>query len=300
MAVAMVELEPARVAAVQWERRPFASVDALAAAVRVPLGEAVAAGARLVVFAPGVAEALAGVAAGGGSAPRQPAGDAALDASALARFESLGRELAAASGVTLALGPASVRSAEGIRRITCLFGPHGELLGARAQTHRSPAERAQGLVRGDTLEPVETPLGLVGLVCGTDVEYPEVSRILCLQGAAVLVHQGVLERFREADALSRLWREVQGNQVFGVEAYAVGQGARGRSAIHAPVEVTPDGSGWLARAPDGERPAVVVAELDPAALRGLLGSYNIAGLRNLGECERYFPMLYDGAAGGQA
>ena len=273
-----------RAAAVQWARRPFATAQALEGSLGAAVSEAVAAGAGLVVFPAGVGEALAEATGATGPALAQA-------------FESLGRSLARAHRVTLALGPVTVPVAGGAQRVAHLFGPEGQVLGAQAQTHRGPVERAQGLVRGTTLAPIQTPAGAVGLLSGADVEYPEVSRILCLQGATILVHQGALAAWSEALALARLWREVQANQVFGVEAYAVGQGWRGRSAIHAPVEMAPDGSGWLARAPHADRPALVVADLDAAALAGVVGRYPIHALRNMAQYRRYFPALYQAEAG---
>ncbi|MDI7274352.1 MAG: nitrilase-related carbon-nitrogen hydrolase, partial [Anaerolineae bacterium] len=214
----------------------------------------------------------------------------------LAAMDHLAGSLARASGVTLGLGPVLAPGPEGLERLASIFGPAGELLGRQAQTHRTAEERATCLAAGALLAPIETPVGRVGLVNGADILYPEVSRILCLQGADVLAHQGALQRYDEAVALSRLWREVQANQVFGVEAYAVGPGLRGRSAVHAPLEITPEQDGWLARAPADDRPAVVLADLDPSALDKLLRIYPIHALRNPGQYARYFPGLYRAAA----
>ncbi len=257
----------------------------------------------MVVFSPGVDEALAPPsvlvsAAGGDPLERMLAAQRALGDELRRHFEALGRSLAREYRVVLALGSVLVGSDAGLQRVSYLFGPRGEVLGTQVQTHRTPAERALGLVRGETLAPIATPLGPVGLVSGADVEYPEVSRILCLQGATLLVHQATLEHFSEAMALSRLWREVQANQVFGVEAYTVGEGGRGRSAIHAPLEMVPDHTGFLARAPDDEKPAVVVADLDRDALRQVVEGYPIFALRNVAQYRRYFPAVYAEPGGG--
>lgn len=266
------------VAAVQWARQPFSSVEALASALEAPLAEAVRRGAKLVAFSGGVGEALR-------QALGCPPGAPALQP----EFEALGRRLAAAHGVTLAPGALLVGSQPGASRVAYLFGPRGEVLGAQVQTHRSAADRAAGLLVSTELAPV----GPVGLVVGADVTYPEVSRILCLQGASILVHQDALPRWSEALALSRLWREVQANQVFGIEAYGVGESCRGRSAIHAPVEMAPGGSGWLARAADDEHPDVVAAELDFARLAEVIEVYPLHALRNLAQYRRYFPAVYE-------
>lgn len=276
-------------AAVQWARQSFSGVESLLAVLEPMLARAAQGGAELVAIAPGVGEALQAALGCPEAAPELQA-----------EFEALGQRLAAAYGVTLALGPLALCTASGRQRLAYLFGPDGVVLGTQAQTHRSAAERAAGLAVATELAPVPTVLGPVGLVVGTDVSYPEVSRILCLQGARILVHQAALPRWSEALALSRLWREVQANQVFGVEAYSVGEGWRGRSAVHAPVEMAPGGTGWLARAPDEERPALVLAELDFALLRRLVAAYPIHGLRNVAQYRRYFPALYDSRATGES
>ncbi|MCL6429357.1 MAG: hypothetical protein K6V36_00680 [Anaerolineae bacterium] len=279
----------ARVAAIQWANRPFAGLDALRASLDAPLADAVSAGAELVIFPASVSEALARVlaldiAASGASGELSEALDA------------LSSSLAASRQVIVGLGPVLAPGHEGPERVSSLFGPRGELLGRQAQTHRMPEERAAGLARGRDLAPIDTPVGLVGLVNGADILYPEASRILCLQGADILAHQGALSRFDEAIALSRLWREVQANQVFGIEALAAGPGQRGRSAIHAPLEITPGQDGWLARAAADGEPDVVLADLDPDALTRLLQTYPIHALRNVRQYTRYFPAVYEAAA----
>lgn len=288
-----------RAAAVQWAWRPGGSRQAFEDALCEPLQQALQAGAELVVFAAGVDRALAEVLSG-----RQPACGSTAGVSALSdapapgyelhcEFERLGRSLAKAYPATLALGSVLWSAPAGFQRVAMLFGPGGQVLGTQGQTHRDPDERAGGLQAAEVLAPIATPVGPIGILSGVDVEYPEVSRILCLQGATILVHHGELSTFGEAVALSRLWREVQANQVFGVEAYSVWREHRGRSGILAPIEMTADGSGWLARAPDDQQPAVVVADLDFECLQAVVDAYPIHSLRNPGQYRRYFPLLYE-------
>ncbi len=294
----MAEGRVVRVAAIQWAAPLEPALGTLTALIHPPLAQAAQAGAQLVVFAPGIDQALAAFAAREAEPPAAPevrrfAAEQKLAMALSQRFDALGRALASQYRVVLALGSVLVRRLEGTVRVAYLYGPKGDLLGFQGQTHRSPAEREHDLLVETTLSPIDTPVGRVGLVTGADVEYPEVSRILCLQGAEILVHQGMLARFSEALALSRLWREVQANQVFGVEAYSVAEGCRGRSAIHCPVEMAPDRSGWLARAADDAQPAVVVADLDFDRLKQVTGAYPLHALRNPGLYRRYLPVIYD-------
>ena len=83
--------------------------------------------------------------------------------------------------------------------------------------------------------------------------------------------------FDEEAWLASLWREVQANQVFGVQACLVGecygQIYAGRSAILAPVEMTEGGRGLLAQSPTTEGEQVVAAELDLDALQKVVDGY---------------------------
>jgi predicted amidohydrolase len=177
-----------------------------------------------------------------------------------------------------------------------LFGPGGELVGRQHQTHLGLQERAWGLACGDELPVFPTPVGHLGFVLGEDVRYPEVSRILALQGANVLVHPVATPVESQAAWLARLWREVQGNQVFGLEAALVGElwGTtwRGRSTIHAPLEMTAGNTGILAQARSSDSEEIVLADLDFARLQQVVDEYHIFGQLNYRLYEREFPAAY--------
>jgi predicted amidohydrolase len=183
-----------------------------------------------------------------------------------------------------------------------LFGPGGELVGTARQTHLGLRERAWGLACGDELPVFPTPVGRLGFVLGEDVRYPEVSRILALQGANVLVHPAATTAESQAAWLARLWREVQGNQVFGLEAALVGDlwgtAGRGRSTIHAPLEMTAGNNGYtdyngiLAQAQTSDSEEIVLADLDFARLQQVVDEYHIFGQLNYRLYEREFPAAY--------
>ncbi|MGQ9683248.1 MAG: nitrilase-related carbon-nitrogen hydrolase [Anaerolineae bacterium] len=272
-------------AAVQWQRRGYSGIEELSRSLAAPIAEAVERGAALVAFPAGPGDEVARLVAAGRLG--QSCGS---DVPKL--FARLGCDLARQYGATLSLGPVWDWSLGVPRRLAYLFGPTGEVLGSQAQTHRSLQDRAAGVVSADCLAPIVSPAGRLGLLTGVDVAYPEVSRILCLQGAGILIHHGAQRPGPEAMALRNLWREVQANQVFGLEALAVGPGLGGGSGIIAPVELTANGTGWLARAPMGDEGAVVVADLDALALEQLLARYPLSALRNVPQYRHYFPVLY--------
>jgi len=217
----------------------------------------------------------------------------------LKAFEETCAGLASRFGVWLVPGSTVAPGPEGESLVAQahLFAPDGSIAGRQTQTHLGTREKAWGLVRGDSLDVFETPLGRIGLIVGEDVRYPEVARILTLQGASILIHVAALPTpFNEETWLTSLWREVQANQVFGVEVCLVGdcfgQTYAGRSAILAPVEMTEGERGVLAQSATTEGEQVVAAELDFDALQKVVDSYNIFRYFNYDLYAREFPKAY--------
>ncbi len=202
-------------------------------------------------------------------------------------------ELAARFGLWLVADVGPQRDGEG-RVFPCLhvFADDGRLVGVQRQVHMSREDRALMYTPGEELRVFDSPAGAVGLLVGADVLVPEVSRALTLLGADVLIHVGALRGASEGAWLARLWRAVQANQTFGIEAYPVGAGLVGRSCVLAPVEMTPDGMGILARAASAEAEAVVVARLDFGARAALVQKYNILAEMNLPLYRRQLLSLY--------
>jgi predicted amidohydrolase len=140
-------------------------------------------------------------------------------------------------------------------KLAQLHNPDGELILEQPETF--------GHKLGDSAYVAETEIGNIGLLCGRDVMRPEVSRALALKGASLLLYSSQqLGKFVEMAWLSGLWREVQANQVFGVEAARVGDGYEGRSAVLAPLEMSEERNGVLALADSEVDACVLVAELD--------------------------------------
>jgi predicted amidohydrolase len=223
------------------------------------------------------------------------------------------REAARILGVWL-VGGSMPQVGEGDRLYNAapVVSPEGEIKGWQQQAHLSLAERAWGLCRGEELSVIETPVGRLGLLLREDVLYPEVGRFLCLLGTNVLVHQGSWRRAgqvlihnnygenqnlstSQAEWMSRLWREVQANQVFGLESVLAGGWYRGRATIHAPLEMTLERNGILAQARGDIAEEVIVAELDLQALQAVINHYPIYEMLNEGMYRRYFPSLYERA-----
>lgn len=133
-----------------------------------------------------------------------------------------------------------------------LLSPDGELLGSQRQLFLSREERKLGLSRATDLKVWETPFGRLGIIVGTDAWYPEVGRILALQGAEVICCPcALLKEESHWRQISGIWAQVQQNQFFAVESQLVANIAcrefAAESIIHAPCEMTEACSGFVSR-----------------------------------------------------
>ena len=209
---------------------------------------------------------------------------------ALAVYQQIARD----SGVWLVGGSLPQLDEGGsLYNASPVFAPDGRVCGWQRQTHLSAAERAWGLSRDDELSVIETDVGRLGILLCEDVLYPEVSRILCLLGANILIHQGAWRTTSQSRRMSRLWREVQANQVFGLESVLAGGPYRARATVHAPCEMTEDQRGVLAQAKTDDGDKVVMADLDLEALQAVIDEYPIYDMLNEEMYRRYFPSLYE-------
>lgn len=209
----------------------------------------------------------------------------------IARDEYIDFFSALAQRLQIHLVPGTIIEHDGYKQynVAYLFAPDGKIVGAQRQTHRSPQEIAQGLAQGSELNVFDIGIARVGFVIGTDVEYPEVARILTLQGANVLIHPASYTTWSKEHFLLDLWRDVQSNQVFGVQACPAGEG---KSSIYAPVELTHNHRGFLAQASSANE-EIVSASLDFAALQQVIDDYPIFDFFNYDFYQQEFPRVYE-------
>lgn len=101
---------------------------------------------------------------------------------------------AAEYGVHVAFGMVTKEKVESILyNSAVLIGPDGEVVGQYRKIHLRGEER-MAFRSGFRLLPFETDFGLVGLMIGWDLAFPEVARSLVLEGAELL---GVLANWEE-------------------------------------------------------------------------------------------------------
>lgn len=216
-------------------------------------------------------------------------------------YETTFSEIARALGVYVVSGSALVAEpgTGNIRNIACLFGPDGGLIGTHMKAHLMPIEAEWQVTPGDELTVHELPVGRLAFPICMDATYFETFRILELEGAElVVIPSANPEPYHMWYAMRGIWPRVQESMVYGIGACLVGEFLgmtfSGRSAILAPLELSPRGDGFLAQARDPYQEEVLVAELDYTRLRELRAESPTD--LNFGLISRYLPGLYDGAA----
>ncbi len=147
-----------------------------------------------------------------------------------------------------------------------LIGPDGEIIGIYDKTHPFPAESCDyggWTTRGNHADVYETALGTIGMIICYDGDFPELSRLLAIKGAEVIVRPSALLRSFDIWQMTNMARAYD-NHVYMVAANAVGHDAAdnyyfGHSMIVNPIA-------WrLAQARGTEE--IIAAKLDPDPLR---------------------------------
>ncbi len=164
-----------------------------------------------------------------------------------------------------------------IRNLAGVFGPDGNLLGTQAKVvlHHEDEDLAQA---GSGWDVIQTEIGSLGIMLGSDVLFPEVGRILAFQGAEILVGMAACpDPALYHKIRSGMLARMQDNQLFGLISFLVGpnqisrrrEAYVGKSAIFAPQELTPRFSGVLVEMGNQRTEGVLSAEWDFNALRKL-------------------------------
>jgi beta-ureidopropionase len=147
-----------------------------------------------------------------------------------------------------------------------LIGPDGEILGIYDKTHPFPLERRDcggWVTLGDRADVFETALGSIGMIICYDGDFPELSRLLAVKGAEVILRPSALLRSFDIWYITNCARAYD-NHVYMVATNAVGPDAGGSYYFGHSMIVTP--IAWrLAQARGGEE--IIAAKLDPDPLR---------------------------------
>ncbi len=165
-----------------------------------------------------------------------------------------------------------------------LFNDRGEVVGKQRQTNIIWEE---GFTPASTLEVFSTSLGKMGLVIGSDLFFPEVSRILALQGADIILAPACYHcRTDDIISLAGTWKEAQQNQFFALEAPYRGEFASlsfaGLNGIYAPCEATEDRSGIIEQGTQR-----ITGEVDYQKLQEARQNFPVLKQLNTRFCKRF-------------
>ena len=153
-----------------------------------------------------------------------------------------------------------------VQTASILIGPRGEIIGIYDKTHPFPGERRDSggwTEVGTKAEVYETALGNIGMIICYDGDFPELSRLLAVKGAEVIVRPSALLRSFDIWYITNCARAYD-NHVYVVATNAVGPDAGGSYYFGHSMIVNP--IAWrLAQARGGEE--IIAAKLDADPLR---------------------------------
>jgi len=206
-------------------------------------------------------------------------------------------------GIHLVWGTYSRGEAPGVvYNAAVLAGPSGSVLGAYRKTHPFCTElRSRGgwVTPGDDVCVVSTELGRIGLMVCFDGDFPELARIMALQGAEVVVRPSALLRSADIWELTNRARAYD-NHVYVVGANAVGIDPAGvlyfgNSMIVTPIaEVVARGSTHESWVSARLEPASALASMTPGSSVGQ--GFDHLAERNLALLHRHADTLLGSGA----
>jgi len=304
-----------RVAAVQMELSLIADPAEYARKVAGLARQAVSEGAELVCFPEDAATHLVGMLPGIDKLARAGSVEAALgemgmEVKVADIFRFLGpamrrtylatfAKVASALGVYIAGGSVVLPEDDGqVRNRQYLFAPDGRVVSSQAKMHLLPMEAGWGLSPGNEIVIYDAPFGRLGLPVCMDATYFETYRILTLLGAEIIINPSAdPDDYNFWRKLRGIWPRVQESPAYGINPCMVGDfmGMKltGKSAIVAPLALSPHGDGILAQVESYDREGMAVATLDLEALREYRQKVQVEASFNLDLYRRYFPAVYD-------
>ena len=214
-------------------------------------------------------------------------------------------KLAQESGVIVVGGSLYVRDYETdtLRHRAYVFGLDGKILGYQDKLNLTPDEQ-EWVIPGADLTIFDAPFGRFGLLIGQDLLYPELARLIAVQGADLLVGIAAIPGAAQAQIIrSALALRAEENQIFTTASFLLGpnylgQSTRddylGQSAIMAPISLTHKASGVLAQVGTNRAESLIAAELDYEQLHRLwrTGDFRPRQQMNLGNLGLVLAEIY--------
>ena len=153
-----------------------------------------------------------------------------------------------------------------IMNSSILINDEGEIAGVYRKTHPFPAERLGGggwTTPGKEAVVVETKLGKIGMMICYDGDFPELSRVLAIQGAEIITRPSALLRSFEIWDMTNKARAYD-NHVYVIAANSVGADAGNNYYFGSSMIISPIAQ-KLAQARGTEE--IISAKLDPNPLK---------------------------------
>jgi predicted amidohydrolase len=157
-----------------------------------------------------------------------------------------------------------------VRHRAYLFDVDGSVLGYQDKLNLA-ADEGELAVPGSDLAVFQMRYGRLGLLIGRDALYPELARLLTIQGADLLVGISASPGMAQASMIrSALALRAEENQVFAAASFLLGPNHLGRenreefygqSALMAPISLTAKGDGILVQAGTDRTEALIASEL---------------------------------------
>jgi predicted amidohydrolase len=171
-----------------------------------------------------------------------------------------------------------------------LIGPDGEIIGIYDKTHPAPWERIDGggwVMVGDRADVFKTALGDIGMIICYDGDFPELSRLLAVKGAEIIIRVSALQRSYDIWYITNAARAYD-NHVYLVASNLIGPDAGGNYGFGHSMIVNP--IAWrLAQARGTEE--IIAAKLDPDPLRYI--TWGSKSLQNFDHLEDRNLILYE-------
>jgi predicted amidohydrolase len=165
-----------------------------------------------------------------------------------------------------------------VRHRSYLFDIDGAVLGYSEKLNLGYAEKELAQP-GSDLPVLDTRFGRVGVLIGQDIMYPELARLLAIQGADLLIGIAAAAGPAAGSAIrSALSLRAEENQVFAAASFLIGpnllgqenvQDYCGQSALLAPISLTVRGDGLLIQTGTDRTEGIIAAELDMDGLYDL-------------------------------
>ena len=172
-----------------------------------------------------------------------------------------------------------------------LIGSDGEIAGIYDKTHPAPWERQDGggwVLVGDHADVFKTPLGDIGMIICYDGDFPELSRLLAVKGAEIIIRVAALQRSYDIWYITNAARAYD-NHVYLLASNLIGPDAGGNYGFGHSMILNP--IAWrLAQARGTEE--IIAARLDPDPMRYI--TYGSKSLQNFDHLEDRNLKLYEG------